>query len=126
MNIDRCICTGITFAAALAKAKEEGWLLDDLKRELAGDIRGAEELRRKAAEEERQAQERLREIEAKRVELAEREAKVRVLEDQVKGLVRCDVCGGYFRGEHVCRTVVVWCGGCDGWFHTGHKCPPRK
>jgi len=34
MDIDRCICTGITFASALAKAKAEGWVLDDLKREL--------------------------------------------------------------------------------------------
>ena len=34
MDIDRCICTGITFAAALAKAHTEKWELDDLKREL--------------------------------------------------------------------------------------------
>jgi len=34
MNIDRCICTGITFAAALTKARAEGWGLEELKREL--------------------------------------------------------------------------------------------
>jgi bacterioferritin-associated ferredoxin len=34
MNIDRCICTGITFAQALAKAEKEKWTFDDLKREL--------------------------------------------------------------------------------------------
>ncbi len=34
MNIDRCICTGITFAQALAKAEQEGWALEDLRREL--------------------------------------------------------------------------------------------
>ena len=34
MDIDRCICTGITFASALAKAKTEQWGLEELKREL--------------------------------------------------------------------------------------------
>jgi len=34
MNIDRCICTGITFAQALDKGKREAWDLEALRREL--------------------------------------------------------------------------------------------
>jgi len=34
MNIDRCICTGIPFSHALSRAAQEGWTLEDLRREL--------------------------------------------------------------------------------------------
>lgn len=34
MNIDRCICTGLTFAEVGRQAKAQGWDLDDVRREL--------------------------------------------------------------------------------------------
>lgn len=34
MKIDRCICTGLTFAQVLARAKIAGWDLDAVRREL--------------------------------------------------------------------------------------------
>ena len=34
MNIDRCICTGITFAQALEQGTRKGWGLEELRREL--------------------------------------------------------------------------------------------
>ncbi|HEU4570773.1 MAG TPA: (2Fe-2S)-binding protein [Gemmatimonadales bacterium] len=34
MNIDRCICTGLTFAEVRARAAERGWDLDAVRREL--------------------------------------------------------------------------------------------
>src|SRR3990172_247934 len=81
------------------RVREAG--IEDLKRELARDIQEAEILRLRAAEGARQ-------VEAKRVELAEREARVKVLEDQHKDLVRCGVCGGYFHGEHLCQKAWTW------------------
>jgi bacterioferritin-associated ferredoxin len=34
MNIDRCICTGLTFAQVLERARSAGWDLDAVRREL--------------------------------------------------------------------------------------------
>ena len=34
MNIDRCICTGLTFAQVLERARAAGWDLDAVRREL--------------------------------------------------------------------------------------------
>jgi bacterioferritin-associated ferredoxin len=34
MRIDRCICTGRTFAEALARARTEGWDLEGLRTHL--------------------------------------------------------------------------------------------
>ncbi|MEO6066375.1 MAG: (2Fe-2S)-binding protein [Gemmatimonadota bacterium] len=34
MNIDRCICTGLTFAQVLQRARAAGWDLDAVRREL--------------------------------------------------------------------------------------------
>lgn len=33
MNIDRCICTGMTFAQVLERARVGGWDLDAIRRE---------------------------------------------------------------------------------------------
>ena len=34
MNIDRCICTGLTFARVAEQAKTKGWDLEAVRREL--------------------------------------------------------------------------------------------
>lgn len=34
MNIDRCVCTGLTFAAVLDRARAAGWDLEGVRREL--------------------------------------------------------------------------------------------
>ena len=34
MNIDRCVCTGLTFAQVLQRARAAGWDLDAVRREL--------------------------------------------------------------------------------------------
>jgi bacterioferritin-associated ferredoxin len=34
MNIDRCICTGLTFATIAEQAGAKGWDLEDVRREL--------------------------------------------------------------------------------------------
>ena len=34
MKIDRCICTGLTFAQVLDQARAAGWDLDGIRREL--------------------------------------------------------------------------------------------
>lgn len=34
MNIDRCVCTGLTFAQVLERARGAGWDLDAVRREL--------------------------------------------------------------------------------------------
>lgn len=33
MNIDRCICTGLTFAQVLERARAAGWDVDAVRRE---------------------------------------------------------------------------------------------
>jgi bacterioferritin-associated ferredoxin len=33
VNIDRCICTGLTFAQVLERARAEGWDFDRVRRE---------------------------------------------------------------------------------------------
>ena len=33
MNIDRCICTGLTFAEVLERARPAGWDLETVRRE---------------------------------------------------------------------------------------------
>ena len=34
MNIDRCVCTGLTFAHILHRARAAGWDLEGVRREL--------------------------------------------------------------------------------------------
>lgn len=92
----------------------------------------AEELRRRGqkleeAEEKLERDRKNHEVEEKRLEgeereLAEREAKVRALEEAMRRYSRCQLCDSYFSGAHICPRTWVFCTPCGGYFHVGHAC----
>lgn len=98
----------------LIRTRELG--LEDERRALIRERELVESLRR-GLEETRRG------IEDKRVELAEREGRVRATEEVYRNLLQCRDCGLRFQGEHLCAARWAPCAHCGGRFAGGHDCP---